>query len=195
MPKRIIQNHHFLPGCDDSIEKVDLLEQLYPFNVEKPVSDLQYGYLWKNEDFDKLIDTDTELLSELWLTHEQLAKNIEDIFACDNLEEFKWIPIVCHRNIATPTCPWWWYRTTWFEMSFKITEVVVLNKEKANQALALLNDKGKFSLDLYPELVSQDLGMIFSDLHPHLIRDHKFLQWHNTPYRVDPKRAIKYLNI
>lgn len=190
MPKRVNENMDM--GFARQPDPVDLQRHL---RAGVGNSDLLYGFLGPDENLESLIEADAKLLEERGLTHDQVASAIEDLFACDSSREFRGAPIFPLEYIHSPRCPWRdFVAVSPFDLSGKVTEIVVVNRAKIDAFFKLLKDRNAMGLNDYPELVKKELVMVFSDLHPHLIRDHKFFEGHATPYRVDPTKVAHFLS-
>lgn len=186
---RIIENMHFPtlgpPG------RVDLLERLYPNGgTEK----LTYGYLDRTEQPEGVIAADEQTLTRLGLTHEQVAKTIEDVFL-HMPKNINGHPLIFWNYIHSPVCPWDDFcAVSPFDYSEKVTEVWLCNRKyyfKLRMLLSLLSKDRR--LGRLKKFVANDWVMVLSDLHAHLIRDHRFFEGRSTPYRVDPERFIRFL--
>lgn len=190
MPKRVIENMDV--GFGRQPNPAELQRHL---RAGAGNSDLQYGFLGPDENLEKLIEADAKLLEERGLTHHQVASAIEELFACDSFEEFRGAPIFPLQYIHSPPCPWQdFVAVSPFDLSEKVTEIVVINRTKVDEFFRLLEERGDMNLNDYPELVRRELAMVFSDLHPHLIRDHRFFEGHATSYRVDPTKVAHFLS-
>lgn len=188
--RRTLENN--LPFPMPRPSKVELLERLYP---NHPETQLLYGYLGADEELDRLIVEDEETMERLALTYEDLASTIEYLFQSSD-ERISGNLIIRDRYIHSPVCPWGDFCTIEpFDFNLKVTQIFVLNKDCPCEVVDRFNEDSKIPLEDYPALVDNDWAMIFSDLHPHLIREHQFLEGRGTPYRVDPERAIRYLGM
>lgn len=185
---RIITNEHFLPG---QVTRDQLMTNLRP---NGGMEDLTYGFLGRNELLDEVIESDRELLARLGFTHEQFAKTIDDIF--------EYMPASINGNplhlfgyIHSPVCPWDDFcAVSQFDYSEKVTEIWLCSPRHYWKLKLLLKLWSKEKrLTKLRGLVERNWVMVLSDLHPHLIRDHHFLQGHSTPYRVDPERFVRFL--
>ena len=188
---RRLENYIIHPDpCGSSDE---LLARLRPnHRMER----LQFGYLGVDEDLDYRIAEDRQRMVDLGLGYEDLARAIELLFENDD-ETVNGNPIVRRRYIHSPVCPWGDYTTvSIFVLAQLVTEVYVINRETCPPQVSdlLIWDCG-LDPDYYPKVVEEDWVMIFSDLHPHLIREHQFLEGLETPYRVEPARAKRYLGL
>jgi len=184
---RIITNEYF--GGLRNFSQEELLGNLYPS------PEFMFGYLGKNEDLDQIIAEDEKILARLGFSHEKIAQAIENVFLTDE-PTYNGNHLIRRAFIESPECPWRDYCTVSpFDLSLKVTEIIMINKEKIEEAVTFLESRGSEGTYCFPDLVNNDLGMIFSDLHPHLIREHHFFEGKDTPYRVDPERAIRYLGI
>ena len=187
---RIITNEHF--GIPRELSRGELLRRLKSGDVN---SCLMFSYLGLDEDLDEVIASDKKVLAELGVTYDTVAKSIEELFLSDS-DNYNGNPVIRREFIHSPVCPWDDYcSVSPFNLSSKVTEIVLVNGEKLEEAITFMEERGDDGLRCFPELVRRDLGMIFSDIHPHLIRDHYFFEGHQTPYRVDPRRTVRYLNL
>ena len=179
-------------GNSAPLSRANLLCKLWP---GEGYSDLKYGYLVREEDLDEVIAADSKILRELELSYDRLAEAIEQLFLSDD-DEHKGNLVLRREFIESPVCPRQDYCTvTPFSLSKKVTEIVVVNSDKLDEALTVMERYGDLTLESLPELTERDLVMIFSDLHPHLIREQHFLEGYATPYRVDPIRAGRYFGL
>jgi len=155
-----------------------------------------WGFLGRDENLQELIESDKLAIEKLGISYEQIASAVEDLFLSDE-ERVNGNFILRKEYIASPICPWKDYCTTspFTGLATTITEIVVVNESKVGEAVEVWEREHGLPLNSYQELVDKDLAMVFSDLHPHLIRDHHFFEGKATPYRVDPERAIRYLGI
>ena len=186
---RIIENLKIFENSPESEE--ELLRRLWP------QKDIKFGYLGQNENLGQIIQDDATTLVRLRLSHEQIAIAIEELFASDD-HEVNGNPITRVYNIHSPECPWGDFQTTFISPDFLVTEIIIWNfrvcpteiLERHKKHLPLIihtND--------YPIILENNYGIIFSDLHPHLIREHQFFEGRETPYRVDPERITRYLGL
>lgn len=154
-----------------------------------------YGFIGKNERLTEIIDTDREQIQRLGVSYDAIASAIEDLFLSD-AEKYNGNPVFRKEFIHSPVCPWEDYCTvSLFDLTKKVTEIIVVNGQKFDEAREVEKKYGRLTLASYPEFVQRDLIMVFSDLHPHIIREHNFFEGHVTPYRVEPERAVRYLGI
>jgi len=155
-----------------------------------PSTDFVYGFLGNDEVVEDVIEKDRRLVEEFGVTHEQLASVVDGIFETD-ADEWCGCPLVRWHNIHSPICPWGDFCTKCFlDYGLAVTEIWLVNPDKVKEVQAYLASVTK---NVYPiadlaRLVRDDWIMVFSDLHPHLIREHHFFEGLNTPYRVNPKR-------
>ncbi|MBY0538021.1 hypothetical protein K2P47_01330 [Patescibacteria group bacterium] len=190
MMGRNLQNE--LPFSMPRPSKNELLKRLRP---NHPDEQLRFGYLGANEDLYQLIEKDRETIKRLNLSYEELASAIERLFQTDD-EHVCGNRIFREYYIHSPVCPWGDFCTTGpFGLSLKVTQIFVVNKDCPEGVKTRFVQNSTIPLDYYTMLVKYDWAMIFSDLHPHLIREHHFLEGHETPYRIDPERAVRYLGL
>lgn len=188
---RVLTNELIFPNPCTS--EAELLVRLHPHD---PLECLQFGYLGIDEDLHERIAADEKRMAALGLSYEGLAEAIEQLFVTDN-ERVNNNLIIRRKYIHSPLCPWGDYTTTSpFSLFPQVSEILVLNQASCPQRVTdfCLEHSGTNISD-YPMLVEQDWAMIFSDLHPHLIREHHFLEGLATPYRVEPERARRYLGL
>src|SRR3989338_1038426 len=154
-----------------------------------------YGYLNPTERLEEIIAADGKTLARLGFTHEQFAKTLEDIF----FHEPKTIHghrLIFWDYIHSPLCPWDDFcSVSPFDLSAKVTEIWLCNRKhywKLRMLLWFWRNYEKRLLRL-KKLVEKDWILVLSDLHPHLLREHRFCEDHKTPYRVDPERFLRYM--
>ena len=157
---------------------------------------LRYGYLGASENLQARLREDATLIASVGLNFETLARAIEVLFETDD-ETVNGNQIIRRKHMHSPMCPWGDFMST-PPLSFasQVTEIFVLNRSLCPPEAAeyMIANNGA-ALDDYRMIVDNDWAMIFSDLHPHLIRDHCFLEGIWTPYRVNPERAKMYLGL
>lgn len=160
-----------------------------------PSSLFMWGFKGPAEDVDAIIASDREIVARLGVTHEQIASLIDAIFASRE-DTWRGYPIIRWYNIHSPICPWGDFCTkSCLDLTLAVTEIWLVNPD----AIANVNDYvSKVTGRVYPiqdlkQLVDWDWITVFSDLHPHLIREHHFFEGHETPYRVHPERVMKFL--
>lgn len=188
---RKLHNEILLPNPCAS--EAELLERLHPHD---PLERLQFGYLGIDESLHGRIAADENTMAALGLSYEDLATAIEQLFETDD-ERVNNNLIIRRKYIHSPLCPWGDYTTTSpFSLFSQVSEILILNHETCPKVVTdfCLEHSGT-NINDYPMLVEQDWAMIFSDLHPHLIREHHFLEGLATPYRVQPERAMRYLGL
>jgi hypothetical protein len=160
-----------------------------------PSGDFMWGFKGVAESVEHIIESDKKLLAELSVTHDQIASIIDAIFASDE-DEFCGCPIVRWENIHSPICPWDDFCTkSCFDLFTAVTEIWLVNPHRVSEVRDYL---GKVTKRVYPiedlkMLVDKKWIMVFSDLHPHLIREHHFFEGIETPYRVDPRKMAKMI--
>ena len=187
---RIIVNEHL--GIPRDLSREELLRRLRPGEEN---SGLTSGYLGLDVDLDEVIASDRRALSEGGISNDAVAKAIEELFLSDS-DNYQGNSVIRREFIYSPECPWGDYCTVSpFDLSRKVTEIILVNGQMLSEAEIFLDENGDKGLDCFPDFIKNDFGMIFSDLHPHLIRDHHFFEGHATPYRVDPQRAARYLGL
>lgn len=130
------------------------------------------GFLRRDEKLQDVINQDEETLKRLNVTYERIADRLQEIQekAIKQWNDFKDVnvedlKVKCTGYLGYQDCPWGCKgRDALSDHDFTIINPAV------NQAI------------------------FCSQLHPHLIRKHKFFEGH-TKYRVDPEIAIRILNI
>lgn len=189
---RVIENNYLLAGFGSLFDfSNEMLEK-----EMRPNPEFTHGFLGVDERLEEVIARDRVLLQGLGVTYESIADAIEQLFATDD-ESVNGHYLFRRQFIHSPLCPWRDFCTvSLFDLSPKVTEILLLNPAKYDETLGAYAECGnRFPLEKYPEFVGNDLFMVFSDLHPHLIREHHFFEGEGTPYRVDPRRAVRYLGI
>lgn len=177
--------HDSAPPEDFSIEEIERTMRFPKY--------FTHGFLGEDESLNEVIEQDEQTIGGIGVTHEDIASVIERLFLSDDTF-FNGNPVLRMVYIASPLCPWKDF-CAFEEPLAVVREVVLVNRLKVDEAFAHLNRHQEFEIGAYPELVRKDIIMMFSELHPHLIREHHFFEGHATPYRVDPKRVVRYLGI
>lgn len=163
-----------------------------PFN---PTPSFIYGFKGPNESVEEIIKSDENLLRELKVTHEELATLIDEVFATDD-DVFCGCPLIRWTNIHSPICPFGDFCTkSIFDYQPQVTEIWLCDPDHWEEIQAWYHS---FTTNGYPindlkRFVDLKWVIVFSDLHPHLIRAHHFFEGHETPYRVDPRLLARML--
>lgn len=194
-----ILNQLPLPGPTPAPDQLRDLMLPRP-NIGAAITEVHFGYLGESEDLSALIASDSDIVSKLNLTHDQIAAAIEALFLSDE-KAVNGNPILRQTFIASPRCPWGDFQASSpFDGRMIVREIFLFNKEKleVEGVVHKLQDivqsyNGRIPVLEIGALVGDDIVMVLSDLHPHLIRDHKFFEGKGTPYRVDPVRLLRYL--
>lgn len=165
--------------------------QMYP----RPGS--TYGFLAPGESLAERRAADAKQMTELDLDCERIAARIDDVFSSTG-DSWNGHALLRPTHIAGMLCPWKDFLSSdVFSMSLSVREIIIVHREKIDQAIAIMQrypDPSKLiSLESYGELVKADVAMILSDLHPHLLRVHAFCEGTDTPYRLAPDRIREYL--
>jgi len=161
-----------------------------------PSKDFMWGFKGPMESVEALVESDRRLLRELGVTQDQVASVIDSVFASD-ADEFCDCPLIRWENIHSPICPWKDFCTKSFmDLSGAITEIWLVNPHRLAEVRSYLETvTGRvYPVQDLKTLVEKEWIMVFSDLHPHLIREHCFFEGHETPYRVDPRKLAKMIN-
>lgn len=154
-----------------------------------------WGFKGSKESVEVIIECDKKLLAELGVTNHQIASVIDAVFASDE-EEFCGCPIIKWEYIHSPICPWGDFCTkSCFDLLMAVTEIWLVNPHRISEVRDYLkkNTKWIHPIEDLKMLMDKEWIMVFSDLHPHLIREHGFFEGHETPYRVDPKKMAKMI--
>lgn len=166
----------------EEIHRVKPEDTLIVQKIEKvmqPRASSTAGFLVPGENLYTIYKTDHDTLERLGVTYDQIATKLEEVMnACkDNpLEE-----TILGNLIFTPT-----HYMGWQDCPFGCTEELrEIHKDEANTTA---------SSDYLVVNADTKESIFFSELHPHLIRDHHFFEGH-TKYRLDPERCIRVLNI
>jgi hypothetical protein len=160
-----------------------------------PSEDFQYGFKQTEVQVHELVKKDMQTLAEINITCEQAARAIDRLFQVKG-DEYNNKPLLKWSFIHSPVCPWLDFCTrSVFDYIEDVTEIWVCNPDHIDKLIAFFDRLGhdKHPTSSLKELVDNDWVIIFSDLHPHLIRAHNFFEGQKTPYRVDPKRLVRYL--
>ncbi len=203
---RTFENLGFWMAISDPEE---LQKQLQPLGSR---DNLEYWFMWRTENLDDIIAADNSVLQTLWLTHADYAQKVRDIFL--RIDEWHedvngmWAQPI--EYIHSPECPWGDFCSkSIFDYSLAITEIILIDPTKQKEYLQLLSEKPIDPPNIlqrlwhkkrivsrptfYMELVRKDIGLVLSDLQPHIIQDHNFFQGHESPYRIDPVRSRRFL--
>ena len=131
------------------------------------------GFLGENEILDEVLRADDEIVKRLGITHEQIASRIEYFMNAAGYPSSEG-KLVDGKYLVGGTawrggqsCPW---GDAGFMMPNSSVDMYVKNQELGEQ----LNFPG---------------GIV------HLIREHKFYEGKESPYRVDPEKAVRVLDI
>ena len=95
-------------------------------------------------------------------------------------------------SFGSQDCPWNCERDYWEGSRI----MMAYDSEKATQI-----DLRNADTNLFSEFSSNtptnltDRIAVFTELHPHLIREHYFFEGKKSPYRADPEFLIKALNL
>jgi hypothetical protein len=189
---RILENLHVLLGPTPKT-----LEEVTP--LLWPNADFQFGYMDRSENLRDLMQEDQQALTSLGLTTQDYADAIERLFACED-DYFEGRLLLRMLYISGPVCPWNDFAafSPLGGLIPDVREILLLNPEEQKLeefAEFYTSQKGRISTDHYCHIVEQDWAMIFSEIHAHLIREHSFFEGRKTPYRVDPIRGARYLNL
>jgi hypothetical protein len=174
-------NRHAFPGIGAT-----------PFD---PSGDFMWGFKGPTESLRCIIESDNRLLAELGVTHEQIASVIDAIFASDE-DQFCGCPMVRWENIHSPICPWGDFCTrSCFDLTVAVTEIWLVNPWRVAEVQTYLKGVTKrvYPINDLKMLVDNEWVMVFSDLHPHLIREHHFFEGLETPYRVHPRKMARMI--
>lgn len=166
----------------EEIHKVKPEDTLIIHKIEKimlPGKISQEGFLALGENLYTVYKTDHDTLERLGVTYDQVATKLEEVIKAGkehSLEQSKFgnLTITPNPSFGWQYCP--------FGCTEELMEIG-RNKEDTT---------GSYEFTV----VNEDTGekLFFSDLHPHLIRDHHFFEGH-TKYRLDPEQCIRVLNI
>jgi hypothetical protein len=153
-----------------------------------PGEQFMFGFKRADESVEEIIASDKKLLAELGITCEEMATLISELFASED-EIFRGYPVLRWQYIHSPVCPWQDFCTkSPFDFSESVTEIWLVEPEFYMRVMRQVNAKVK-RLSLPQDtkkFVDRGWIKVFSDLHPHLLTEHQFLEGHETPYRIDP---------
>jgi len=132
------------------------------------------GFLGENEKLDEVLKADDKTIKKLGVTHEQIADRIEYFIKTLNYSPSEKGKLIDGKYLVGGVsyrggqdCPW---RDAGFMMPYSSMDLFVENQELGER----LNFPG---------------GIV------HLIREHQFYEGEESPYRVDPKHAVRILGI
>jgi hypothetical protein len=148
-----------------------------------PNPELLFGFKGENESLKEIIARDKAKLVELEITNQQIADIISELFQSTD-DVFRNLRVLRWEYIHSLVCPWRDFCTkSFFDLEKTVTEIWLVKPSFTNgDAEAIIGKK-----DQVISAVNDGRIHIFSDLHPHLITEHHFLEGHETPYRVDPE--------
>ena len=174
-------NNHFFPGTAHT-----------PFD---PTQQFMWGFKGPSESVEEIVESDRLLLKKLGITYEQAASVIDTIFATKE-DEFSGHKIVRWDYIHSPVCPWGDFCTkSCFDLVLTVTEIWLVDPRYSKEVKKFIKKAPNRNhlIGNLKELVDKEWVMVFSDLHPHLIREHHFFEGFETPYRVDPNKILKLI--
>ncbi len=190
---RLIQNIGFLgrPVRTGEVERILHGSVVHGIDLEQPL-------LGRTESLFAVVSQAERDSREMQLPFETIAEGIEALFAYDGAY-WNGNSIVRLEYLAGLPCPWGDFSTTTplFPFDMQVREILLVHRERGFD-LSSLQERYPTVKDLrkgYPGLVADDEIMVFSELHPHLLREHHFPEGKSTPYCVDFARAKKYLGI
>lgn len=132
------------------------------------------GFLGENEKLDEVLKADGETIRRLGVTHEQIADRIEYFIHTVSYSPTREGKVVDEKYLVGGTawrggqeCPW---GDAGFMMPYSSMDLFVRN-----------------------QTINEDLT--FPGGIVHLIREHRFYEGKESPYRVDPERAVRVLDI
>ncbi|MBI5390140.1 hypothetical protein HZB02_01510 [Candidatus Woesearchaeota archaeon] len=183
---RRIENLHLFSA---RLQPDEVHRSLYSYPYQK------YGFLGREDNLDDVLKYDAVQVQLLGITFDDIASKIEELFLSDE-STFNGNPLVRKEYTHSPLCPWGDYCTVFpLDTSLKVTEIILFNGQREKEVNTFREAYPDLPVQVYRRLIDNDLAMVFSDLHPHLIRGHKFCEGFGTPYRVDPQRTVRYLGI
>jgi len=144
------------------------------------------GFLKKNEKLQDVINQDEKTLKELNITYDQIANRIEYVQKRASYLSWKFDK----ENINAD----YWEE---IKKGFMVDGLKVTWESYCGYQGCPYECEGKDALsDSDFTIMNPDIKktIFCSELHPHLIRKHKFFEGH-TKYRLDPKIAIEVLKI
>lgn len=172
---------------------------------------LEFWFMWESENLHQVMKEDDEKLSKIWRTATEYAMAITRIFekvVSKGSREINGMIALPVRYAHAPVCPWWWYwPDSLLSLMPRITEIVLIDPSKLDDYKALEREypcepglmqwlwrkKIVSRPTFYRELVRQNIWLVLSNLHPHLLDVHWFFQGKESPYRIDPERSLKFL--
>ena len=156
-----------------------------------------YGFLGQSESLQQRITEDIKIMRSLGLDFRKVAERIKEIFVTRE-EVWNGHPMLKFKYIAGMRCPWNDYLSSdILSLIPEVREIMLVHGDKTEKAIGILYQhepkRGNVTLPSYSHLVRENCAMILSDLHPHLLCKHRFLQGMSTPYRLHPDRLEEYL--
>lgn len=159
-----------------------------------PSRDFIWGFMADAENAGDIIREGEALAAELGITFDQCADFLDELFVFEG-DEFRDCFVHRWHFIHSPICPFGDFCTkAIFDTASVVTEIWLINPEFVREVIVVL--KGCGGRHPTPELKRMvDAGwiLIFSDLHPHLLRTHHFCQGKSSPYHIDLRMMQKML--
>ena len=151
----------------------------------KPHSWSEEGFLGKDEDLLQLVYDDWKVLDQAGVSHEQIAQALEKAMKIKSLPNPNYR--LMYPAIMTgggQNCPWNCRGVVGNGQHF------IIRKDKEEKAMRILGYlDGDFDDREYDGRFN-DCVAVFTELHPHLYREHHFFEGKMSPYRTDPKLLI-----
>lgn len=190
---RVIENIGFFgrPVLPELVE--DLLHSQLVHGM-----DLQEPLLGSTETLVKVVAEARRDSTALALPFETVAQTIEELFAYDGSYWNSHL-VIRVKYLVGLACPWGDFATTspLCPFDLQVREILLVNRERIFDFSPLHERYSTVDAlrGALPDLVRRDEVMVFSELHPHLLRAHHFPEGRSTPYRTDFVRAKRYLGL
>lgn len=145
----------------------------------------------KEED---IVKEGERLAAELGITFDQCADLLDELFLSEG-DEFRGCFVHRWPFIHSPICPFGDFCTkSVFDTTSVVTEIWLINPEFVHKVIAELKRScGRHPTPELKRMVDAGWILVFSDLHPHLLRRHHFCQGKSSPYHIDLRMMKKML--
>jgi hypothetical protein len=158
---------------------------LYTFskieNLMRPGKSSDSGFLNETEKLWDVYEKDAATLKYSGISYDRIADKLEELInACkgkDPLQEIE------YENLKIKMDVYFGWQDCPFGCTTELDELGQTN----------ISRKTISAIDYHVKNNKND-SIFFSELHPHLIRDHHFFEG-NTNYRLDPEKFIKFFNM
>ena len=193
MPFMTLSNEEFIKNVLGKHGLNELEAMLKPENAS------EVGFLGKNDSLVSTLLEDRATLNKLGVTYGQLAEEIDKLLDNKNWEElegvgetYRGLVIMSSMAFGSQECPWECPKEKYRASGQYVAEPVE-TKDKSRQILMeRMRNNSKIGLEYE---LKTEYNIIFTELSPHLIRDHKFFEGRGSPYRMEPAVLVKWFNL